>query len=256
MMKTDDFRRILAVLLDVEQASSLSGLRRATLDAVSEHFGWQHAAFLTGSSDSPKVEGVALGFPQRRLDALLARISREQQVRQVLSSAPPDFSDVVTRENLWALLSDGGRSVGDDYLAAQGFQSLLGAWLDPPGSTKGLLVILGTTRAGSAQGRERLLELAPHLTNLLALQTPGDLAVRSTSRLTPREAETVDLVAAGYSNRTIARRLNVTESTVKKHVSAALTKLDVDSRTQLALTWLGGEGRNGGARKPRRAAIR
>lgn len=256
MMKTDDFRRLLAVLQDVEQATSLSGLRRATLDAVSAHFGWEHAAFLTGSSDSPTVEGVALGFPQRRLDALLARISREQKLRQILTAAPPDFSNVVTRENLWDLLSDAGRSAGDDYLAAQGFHTLLGAWLDPPGTTTGLLVILGTTRARSAQDRERLLELAPHLTNLLALQTPGDLAVRSTSLLTPREAETVDLVAAGYSNRTIARRLNVTESTVKKHVSAALTKLDVDSRTQLALAWLGGEGRNGSSRKTRRAAVR
>ncbi len=255
MLKTDDYRRVLSVLEDVEHATSLSALRRATLDAVSEHLGWQHATFLTASSDSTKIEGVALGFPQRRLDALLARLSREQALRRLVCAAPPDLGTAVTREDLWALLTDGARSAGDEYLATQGFHSLLAVWLDPPGSTKGLLVVLSGARALTAHDRERLIELTPHLTNLLALQTPGEAAARSTTLLTPREAETVDLVAAGYSNRTIARRLNVTESTVKKHVSAALTKLDVDSRTQLALAWLGSEGRNGGKR-PRRMAAR
>ena len=131
---------------------------------------------------------------------------------------------------------------------------MLGAWLDAPGSTKGLLVLLAGSPGFTTSDRERLAELAPHLANLLARQTPRDGAVRSTPLLTPREAETVDLVAAGCSNRTIARRLSVTESTVKKHVSAALTKLDVDSRTQLALAWLGSEGRNGNKRARRAAA--
>ena len=255
MLKTDDYRRILAVLQEVERATSLSDLRRATLDAVATHLAWPHAALLTGSSDAPKIEGVALGFPQRRLDALLARLSREQAVRQIIAATPPDLGTAVTREDLWNLLSDAGRSMGDEYLAAQGFRSLIGAWLDPPGPTKGLLVVLSAGRTLTAPDRERLLELAPHLTNLLALHTTRDAATRNASLLTPREAETVDLVAAGYNNRTIARRLSVTESTVKKHVSAALTKLDVDSRTQLALAWLGGEGRNGN-RKPRRAVAR
>ncbi len=255
MLKTDDFRRLMAVLADVEQATSVSALRRATLDALAAHLGWEYAAFLTSSSDSPKVEGVALGFPQRRLDALLARLAREQAVRQFLAATSPDLGSAVTREDLWALLSDAGRSVGDEYLAAQGFRSLVGVWLDPPGTTKGLLVLLAGGRALTAADRERLQELAPHLTNLLALHTARDAATLNASLLTPREAETVDLVAAGYNNRTIARRLNVTESTVKKHVSAALTKLDVDSRTQLALAWLGGNGRNG-TKKPRRAVAR
>jgi DNA-binding CsgD family transcriptional regulator len=255
MMKIDDFRRLMTVLEDIEVATSLSGLRRATLDAVEAHLGWKHAAFLTGATDTPKIEGVALGFPQRRLDALLARMSREHELRSVLSAAPVDLRDVMTREDMWALLSDAGRTVGDEYLAAQGFRSLIGVWLDPPGTTKGLFVVLSSGKDLGALDRERLAALAPHLTNLIALQVPRDGSMRSTAALTPREAETVDLVAAGYNNRTIARRLNVTESTVKKHVSAALTKLDVDSRTQLALAWLGTEARNGN-KKSRRVAVR
>src|SRR5438093_3608222 len=53
--------------------------------------------------------------------------------------------------------------------------------------------------------------------------------------LSPREAEVSRLVAAGRSNREIARALVIGEDTVKKHVSHALAKLGLDNRTQLAL---------------------
>ena len=45
--------------------------------------------------------------------------------------------------------------------------------------------------------------------------------------LTPRELETLGLMAEGYSNAGIGRRLSVTEGTVEKHVNSILTKLDL-----------------------------
>jgi DNA-binding NarL/FixJ family response regulator len=42
-------------------------------------------------------------------------------------------------------------------------------------------------------------------------------------------------IARGRSNREIARALNVSEKTVKTHVSAIFTKLGVADRTQAAL---------------------
>lgn len=45
--------------------------------------------------------------------------------------------------------------------------------------------------------------------------------------LTPRERETLALMAEGYSNAGIARRLSVTEGTVEKHVNSILMKLDL-----------------------------
>jgi DNA-binding NarL/FixJ family response regulator len=53
--------------------------------------------------------------------------------------------------------------------------------------------------------------------------------------LTPREREVLCLIAAGRSNKRIARELGVAEKTVKTHVGHVLAKLDVSDRTQAAL---------------------
>lgn len=53
--------------------------------------------------------------------------------------------------------------------------------------------------------------------------------------LTEREAQVLRLMAGGYSNREIAQALEVTEGTVKNHVSSILTKLGVRDRTRAVL---------------------
>ena len=54
-------------------------------------------------------------------------------------------------------------------------------------------------------------------------------------RLTPREQEVLELIAAGLSNKLIARRLGIAEKTVKTHVGHVLAKLGVSDRTQAAM---------------------
>jgi DNA-binding NarL/FixJ family response regulator len=53
--------------------------------------------------------------------------------------------------------------------------------------------------------------------------------------LTPREREVLELLAAGCRNHEIARRLGMSEKTVRNHVSQVLTKLQVPDRTAAAL---------------------
>ena len=53
--------------------------------------------------------------------------------------------------------------------------------------------------------------------------------------LTAREQEVAVAVAAGASNKEIARQLAITERTVKFHVSAVLEKLGARDRLQLSL---------------------
>jgi DNA-binding NarL/FixJ family response regulator len=55
------------------------------------------------------------------------------------------------------------------------------------------------------------------------------------SNLSVREREVYDLVCVGLSNREIAKRLYITEGTVKVHVHHVFDKLGVRSRTALAL---------------------
>ena len=49
--------------------------------------------------------------------------------------------------------------------------------------------------------------------------------------LTPREIEVLSLMAEGASNKTIARRLEISVHTVKFHVGSLLDKLDAAGRT-------------------------
>jgi DNA-binding NarL/FixJ family response regulator len=58
---------------------------------------------------------------------------------------------------------------------------------------------------------------------------------QSPETLTQRETEVLRLLAAGNSNKQIARALEVTEQTVKTHVHNLLGKLGMLSRTQAAL---------------------
>lgn len=52
--------------------------------------------------------------------------------------------------------------------------------------------------------------------------------------LTPRQYEVLDLVCQGLSNKMIARRLDLSENTVRCHVQVVLTTLQVSNRSEAA----------------------
>jgi DNA-binding NarL/FixJ family response regulator len=53
--------------------------------------------------------------------------------------------------------------------------------------------------------------------------------------LSPREEEVLRLLATGLANKQIARRLGITERTVKAHLTSVFQQLGVSDRTQAAL---------------------
>jgi DNA-binding NarL/FixJ family response regulator len=63
----------------------------------------------------------------------------------------------------------------------------------------------------------------------------GSGETRLSERLTEREGQVLRLLARGLSNAGIAARLHLSEGTVRNHVSAVLTKLEVSDRTQAAI---------------------
>jgi len=54
------------------------------------------------------------------------------------------------------------------------------------------------------------------------------------ARLTPRQCEVLDFLCQGLSNKVIARRLDLSEFTVRGHVQAVLRHLKVTSRSEAA----------------------
>ena len=65
--------------------------------------------------------------------------------------------------------------------------------------------------------------------------TPAAAASVSASPLSPREEEVLREIAQGASNKEIARRLDIAETTVKIHVQHILRKLGLSSRVQAAV---------------------
>jgi two-component system, NarL family, response regulator LiaR len=80
------------------------------------------------------------------------------------------------------------------------------------------------------------VSLHPHiaLKVMQELQQPSNLPPTA-APLTPRELETISLIARGLSNQQIAAELSVHERTVVKYVGSILDKLHLANRTQAAL---------------------
>ncbi len=104
-------------------------------------------------------------------------------------------------------------------------------------------LLKGTPRAaliaavkGTADGETHLdPKVAGKL--LQHVSRPVEAAEASTllARLSDRELDVLKLLAQGLSNADIAQRLYLSYGTVRNYVSAILTKLEVDDRTQAAL---------------------
>ncbi|QIG46066.1 response regulator transcription factor [Nocardioides anomalus] len=68
-----------------------------------------------------------------------------------------------------------------------------------------------------------------------ALLEPTAAQDEDAEALSPREREVLELVAQGLANKQIARRLGITERTVKAHVGSLFRRIGVADRTSAAL---------------------
>jgi len=63
----------------------------------------------------------------------------------------------------------------------------------------------------------------------------GPAGAAAAAKLSDREVEVLRLVAEGLANKLIARRLGITERTVKAHLTNVFSRIGVTDRTQAAL---------------------
>lgn len=164
------------------------------------------------------AEGASLGEIEE-LDGL-----------DVILAASSDISLGTLRSNLEQSDSPPALLIlSDEPQVARGLPSLpVRAWglLSPDVGEEELLAAVFAVHEG-------LLAAAPALIQpLLGPATELRETEELTEDLTERESEVLQLLAQGMANKQIALRLNISEHTVKFHVSAIYAKLGVTNRTE------------------------
>ena len=75
----------------------------------------------------------------------------------------------------------------------------------------------------------------PHIDLDLDMDPETTDIINKLQSLTPQQTRVLSMLGEGLLNKQIAYELDVSEATVKAHVSAVLLKLEVDSRTQAVI---------------------
>jgi len=101
-------------------------------------------------------------------------------------------------------------------------------WTAGPGRTLRLILLRGPGPDFSERDRDLLTVLRPHLHQAYL---DAERRRHPTARLTARQRELLHLVAAGHTNAQIARRLGISEGTVRTHLENIYRLLQVSSRT-------------------------
>ena len=155
------------------------------------------------------------------LDLLMPRLPGLEAMRAIMTKSPRVkivlLTSTITQHQIIEALQIGARgivlkdSVAGDL--SQALRAVLGGdyWI----------------------GGERVANLVKALQQLMAQAAAAP--DRKTYGLTPRELEVVACIVEGCSNRDIAKQFNISEETVKRHLSNVFDKTGVSTRLELAL---------------------
>ncbi len=180
--------------------------------------------FCSTNLESLKVELARLKPSVLLLDYDLPQLNAPGGI-SALIKLPPEAKVIVLSYPLpdeaeWALFRTGVRGVCRRDIDKEQLQSVVTA------VQRGELWIRRT--------------LSWHLLNELVTITQEKTKIKQAvgellANLTQREYEIATLVGNGETNKQIARRLDITERTVKAHLTEVLRKLDIADRLKLAL---------------------
>lgn len=156
------------------------------------------------------------------LDLAMPRMPGMQALRQLAEGAVPVRSILLTaaadKQQVLEALQLGARGV-----------------VMKDSATELLLKCIQVVVAGQYWlGRESVSDLVQMLRDGSS-PVPGGTANGKKFGLTRRELEIMSTIVAGYTNKEIARKFNLSEDTVKHHLTNIFDKLGVSSRLELAL---------------------
>jgi DNA-binding CsgD family transcriptional regulator len=151
------------------------------------------------------------------------------------SDRTDDLRSVVKNADFYSARRWHATGMYSDVCKPQGFEHVLLLYLpEPPGRFTGpgrtvrLYCYRGPGPDFSERDRALLVLLRPHLYQAY-LDT--DRRRHPIPRLTPRQNDLLRLLAAGHTNSQIARRLGISEGTVRTHLENVYERLGVSSRT-------------------------
>jgi DNA-binding CsgD family transcriptional regulator len=141
-----------------------------------------------------------------------------------------DLSTITTMSDFYSDSELRAQGMYREYFRPLGVQREMMMCLPSrPGRALRLLFLRGPGRDFSPRDRDLLKLLRPHLNQIYRQRQA------TSSPLTPRQRQLLDLVTAGLTNRQIARRLSISEATVRKHLQHVFERLQVTNRTAAAL---------------------
>jgi DNA-binding NarL/FixJ family response regulator len=145
----------------------------------------------------------------------------------------PDLIRTCMRYRVLALSSNPGNEEGMAWLqwGAAGYAHALSA-------PELLRQVFSTLNAGGIWvGREIMQQLCARFGQLVP---PAAQDQSWTTQLSSREVDVVEALRLGLANKEIARKLDITERTVKAHLTSVFHKFGVEDRLQLLIRLTGG----------------
>jgi DNA-binding NarL/FixJ family response regulator len=146
------------------------------------------------------------------MDVAMPLLNGLEATRQILKSTPESKVLVLT-------------SYGDDDCVAQMMKAGATGYLLKQTAADDLLKAIREVHRGNAF-------FSPSIARRLRDQarrifSPGGAPVRKNGELTSREAEVLQLIAEGFSNKQIASQLSISIKTVEKHRQQVMNKLNI-----------------------------
>jgi DNA-binding CsgD family transcriptional regulator len=146
-----------------------------------------------------------------------------------------DLRSVVKPSDFYSVRQWHSTGMYSDILRPQGVEHQIQLCLpDPavpgagPGRTVRLYLVRGPGPDFTERDRAMLTLLRPHLHQACV---DAERHRHPVPRLTPRQQDLLRLLAAGHTNTQLARRLGISESTVRTHLENIYERLQVSSRT-------------------------
>jgi len=193
-------------------------------------------------------ESIASMFKKRPDMNVVGNISSNENILQMIGKLKPDIlliDLILVNQNSLQLVKIIRKQFQDVKIIVMGLvpmQSAVSEYIEA-GVAGFVLKEADTARFVKTilKVNRGLKVLPPSLTGSLfsqivqnAISGSDSSTIGNLARLTKRELEVIELVAAGYANKEIAQKLELSNYTVKSHVHNILAKLSLSTRVQIA----------------------